>query len=508
MTTTLQTIAPPRPFGPPPRRKVQPVTWSGEQESIFDYFQSGEGNCVIRARAGTGKTTTARHGFALAPENRMLYAVFNKKNQREAEEKIRDPRVEVKTLHAIGYRFITQYWNGVKPDDAVELARLLEVSVEPPKEMISPILKLLGFAKNCFIEADELDLVEIAEEKMPDVEWWGVWTVEHCARIVLKILELSKRRDELNRISFNDMVWLPVALNIVRARYELVLVDEAQDMNLPQLTMARRASKGRVIVVGDDRQCIYGFRGAVHDGLSMMKSELNAIELPLSTTYRCPKKVVALARQFVPDYNAAEQAPDGIVDSIGESQLSGVVKIGDAILSRANAPLMPLCLSLIRQKPDMPIRIEGRDIGKQLLSTVQKLKAKSVPDFLGRITAWATKMKNRLSKKKDCESKVALIDDQAETLTAVAEGCNNVAEIENRIRDLFQDSDSSSRPAVILSTVHKAKGLEWNRVFIVRKTFLRRDNREEENIYYVAITRAKAHLTFIGCEPKENRYAK
>lgn len=482
---------------PPPNR-----IWSDEQEAIFDYFANGEGNAVIRARAGTGKTTTSKQGFALAPERRMLYAVFNKKNQREAEEKIRDPRVNVKTLHAVGFRCILQHWDGVKPDDQVEFDRLTSI-IEPPKEMVYPILKLLGFAKNCFIQPDELDLFLVAEERMPEVQWSGLWTAEYCARIVIQILELSKQRDEQGRISFNDMVWLPVALGIVKAQFDLVLVDEAQDMNLPQLTMAKQISRGRVIMVGDDRQCIYGFRGAVHDGLTMMKEVLSAKEFPLSTTYRCPKFIVSLAQKYVPDYNATATAPDGILDSICEERVCETVKVGDAILSRANAPLMPICLSLLRR--NIPARIEGRDIGKQLLATVQRLKAKSVPNFIEKVTGWAKKLKHRLTKKKNCEAQMIQIDDQAETLCAIAEGLNSVGEIEQRIRDLFQDSDSSSRPAVVLSTVHKAKGLEWPHVFLLRSTFLKRQNREEENIYYVALTRAMRHLTFIGGEhqPKE-----
>ena len=124
------------------------------------------------------------------------------------------------------------------------------------------------------------------------------------------------------------------------------------------------------------------------------------------------------------------------------------------------------------------------------------MKAKSVPDFIRRVAAWATRIKTRLLKRKKCEAKLDLIDDQAETLCAIAEGLRSVSEIENRISTLY--SDDHSKKTVVLSTVHKAKGLEWGRVFIVRETFLKQHNLEEENIYYVAITRAMKHLTFIG----------
>jgi superfamily I DNA/RNA helicase len=83
----------------------------------------------------------------------------------------------------------------------------------------------------------------------------------------------------------------------------------------------------------------------------------------------------------------------------------------------------------------------------------------------------------------------------------VAEGVRSVSEIEARLSELFQDSDGFSKPAVVLSSVHKAKGLEWNRVHLLSKTFKHSDGvGEEANIYYVAVTRAKNTLVFVSDE--------
>jgi ATP-dependent exoDNAse (exonuclease V) beta subunit len=175
------------------------------------------------------------------------------------------------------------------------------------------------------------------------------------------------------------------------------------------------------------------------------------------------------------------------------------VRVGDAILSRANAPLMPLCLSLLRQH--IPARIEGRDVGKQLLGIVTRFKAKSIPDFCRKVENWGVKMKKRAGNKED---RCAVINDQVATLLAVAEGLNSVSEIERRIRSLFQDSnEKGARPAVILSSVHKAKGLEWERVYMLEETFKPGKSVEEDNIYYVAITRAKSQLAFVFNKPTD-----
>ena len=258
---------------------------------------------------------------------------------------------------------------------------------------------------------------------------------------------------------------------------------------------------GRVCVVGDDRQAIYGFRGAAQDGMGMMQRELRAIAYGLTTTYRCPKLVVLEAKGLVPDYNAAPSAPEGEILNSDQFAMMDMVKVGDAILSRANAPLMSTCLQLL--KKGISARIEGRDIGRQLVGMVRKLKARSVPDFLKRLSRWEDKQLGRLKSMKDSEAKVAVIRDQRETLEAVAEGCASVAEIESRINSLFQDSDDNQKPAVVLSSVHKAKGLEWDRVFLLSWTFGKRkpktaaEAQEEANIKYVAITRTKHALVHV-----------
>lgn len=477
------------------------TNWSGEQQNIFEWFKSGTGHLLVRARAGTGKTTTIKHAFTFAPEAQMLYAVFNKKNQREASEKITDTRVDVKTLHAVGFRAISEVWRNSKPDDNVEFDRIKELCGDSlPDDVIGAMVKLVGFTKNLTINPTLDDVIDIADERDIECEGFeGEWPVSRLAEVTLAVLELSRARDSQSRISFNDMVWLPVAMKWVRPHYDLVCVDECQDMNLPQLEMAKMSVKdgGRICVVGDDRQAIYGFRGAQSNGLDLMKQELCAKEMSLTITYRCPSLVVALANEYVPDYVAAPGCQAGIVDYICENDFTSQVKVGDVMLSRVNAPLMILCLSLLRK--GIPARIEGRDIGKLLIGLVRKMKAKSVPDFLKRVENWEAKQIKRTVGRKNAEGKIALIQDQSQTLIAIAEGLSSVAEIETRINSLFEDSERTTKPAVIFSSVHKAKGLEFDRVFILRNTFLRkgRVSREEENIYYVAITRSKRHLIFV-----------
>lgn len=476
-----------------PQRRI----WSHEQKQFFTWFASGTGNLIGEAYAGTGKTTTIKECFGHAPEQRMLYAVFNKRAQKEAEEKITDSRVDVKTLHSLGFAFVKSVWSTAKPDPDVDFDRAdmacRELNLYP--EQAPFVAKLLGFLKNTSINPT-------AEEAMDTLYQYNLASGNQkvdtgIVQAALSALSASRNRDAQGRISFDDMVWLPIAMNWVKPRYQLVVVDEAQDMNLPQLMMAKQASSGRVVVVGDRRQAIYGFRGAATGGMEMMRDTLKASVLKLTTTYRCPKAVVQEAQSVVPEYKAADCAPDGTVSTVAVEQALQSVRPGDAVLSRLNAPLMPLALKLIRA--NVSARIEGRDIGKQVSSLARSMKANDVPDFVAKVETWLNKQTERLSKSKNAEKKIEQAQDLAETLKAVALDCDTVDGIVRKIDNLFDDTTTQSKPAVVLSSVHKAKGLEWPNVYILRETF-RRGKDEEDNIYYVAVTRAMKTLTFIGSD--------
>ena len=291
------------------------------------------------------------------------------------------------------------------------------------------------------------------------------------------------------------MVWLPVVMGWCRPRFNLVVIDECQDMNLPQLLMAKASCEvgGRIVVVGDSKQAIYGFRGATQNAMGMMKVTLRARVFSLTTTYRCPKSVVALAAELVPGYKAADEAPEGEVKNVTDTVTA---LPGDAILSRLNAPLMPLALGFLRR--NVPARIEGRDIGRQLVGMVKSMRAKSVPNFIEKVGQWLTKQEDRLKGTKNADKRLEQSNDIAQTLIAVAENASSVADIELKLSSLFQDTDSNSKPAIVLSSVHKAKGLEWPRVFILSETFRKGKGQEEDNIYYVAITRAQRILNFVS----------
>lgn len=481
-------------------------TPSPQQTDIFDWFQNGQGNLVVVARAGCGKTTTILEAISFAPEQKILLAAFNKDIATELKNRLSNPRAEARTLHSLGNGYVFRKWGKVSVD--AKRGMLLAqkaIGGNPKKEHTALVAKLASLGKNIAPFASVEDLQHIAYEHgvMPesssdesvDLDAAIAW----IARKALKAMELATKKD--GTIDYDDMIFLPVRCRWAYPRFDLVVIDEAQDMNPVQLTLAQAACRrtGRIAVIGDNKQAIYGFRGADSDALDRLQHELSAKRLGLTTTYRCPKSIVALAQRLVPDFNAAESAPEGTVDNVGPTAIAEAIP-GNFVLSRKNAPLAGVCLSLLRDGTRAFIR--GRDIGASLISIVKRTKTTTVAEMTAAIGTWRNNIFEKLAAEDAPDTAFDRVDDQAETIRALAEGLATTAEVIARIESLFSDNNNISS-AVVCSTIHRAKGLEADRVFLLTDTLYPGRNKqdpseEEKNIEYVGITRAKNHLSLVA----------
>lgn len=507
--------------------------WSAQQIAIFDWFRKETGNLVVRARAGTGKTTTLIEAVQQAPERDALVAAFNKRIAKELQDRLARGafgNAEAKTLHGVGFSIVGRYWERVNVDGkrGYELAKRA-AGEQAPDEMIGKVAKLAGIGKGSLADySDEVEVLEQLEALAvrfglePDDAWQqDGWTTGRLVRHAWEAMKLASHRDERPVIDYDDMLFLPLFNNWARPRYSLVCVDEAQDMNAAQLELARRVCRddGRIAVIGDDRQAIYGFRGADSDAIDRLKQELQAKELGLTCTYRCGKAIVAYAKQLVPDFVAAETNGDGVIEDLHESKLVDTAKPGDFVLSRKNAPLVSICLRMLRA--GKPARIEGKDVAAGLRAIAKKWKPRSVGELMERIERWRDREVERLEAKKTtaADERIETVRDQADILLALCEGLASPAELLTRLDSLFGDSEEDRRPTVICSSIHKSKGLEAKRVFVLRNTlypnrFSRRGREkrvteeealeaarravEEQNLEYVAVTRAIDCLVWVS----------
>jgi len=496
--------------------------WSSQQQKIFGWFRDGSGNLVVRARAGTGKTTTILEGINYAPEQQILLAAFNKKIAVELTEKLRNDNAEAKTLHSVGYGLVMKQWGRVNLDSARSDRLANDVlGYGAPGAAIGLVKRLASLGKSMAPFATKDQLMELAElhdvEPMPDLLEHG-YDLDRIAFHAVEAMEAAAEKDKERSIDFDDMVYLPVRNKWLRGRFDMVVIDECQDMNATQIALAMGvcARDGRIAVVGDDCQAIYGFRGADSTSLDRLKKELKATELGLTITYRCPKQVVAIAKTLVPDYTAAPTAPEGIVRTVSEDQMLMEAQPGDFILSRKNAPLAGICIALL--KMGKRARMEGKDIGKGIQALVKSLRSRSIPHLLERLKTWREKEVDRAkANPKTVEARITAINDKADLLIVLCEGMTGLQELDRRITDLFSDFAEAGSGKIVCSSIHRSKGLETDRVYILQNTLMLRfpvkDARaaaarkiEERNIKYVGVTRAKKELVWVDDDSRQGSY--
>ena len=489
--------------------------WSEKQDAIFEHFISSPDRAlVVRARAGTGKTTTiceAIKRLLQADKTRqIIVAAFGKAIADELVSRFVGYDVTVKTLHALGLSCVKRFWPDVKVGFTSDRADALAEAVcgaRTPDAIKKLVAKLHTKGREINAHATQLgDLTELALrfECEPTEEWiadgFDLAFIEQKALDAMALAASVK--PVKTGIDGSDMLFLPVRNGWLRKMCDDIVVDEAQDMNATQLEIAVSIARHRVIVVGDDKQAIYAFRGADSEALDRLKTELSAVELPLNITYRCAKSIVREAQRLVPDFEAGENNLEGEVLTLDASKLTQTASAGDFILSRVNAPLVSIAMSLLRS--GKRTRIAGRDIGKGLIALVRKMKARSVPELLTKIESWKTREIVRLDAKfvgkmdsPTYSTRLDAIIDQADMLSSLTDGAANVAEVETRIEALFTDDGLGQAGMITCSSVHRSKGLEADRVFVLADT-LRETSDEERNIAYVAITRAKSTLVYVG----------
>lgn len=496
--------------------------WSKQQEAIFSWFRNGQGNLVVRARAGSGKTTTVIEGISYAPEERILLAAFNRKIADELGARLQHPGAEAATLHSLGFRFIRERHRGIRVDKRRSFAIAKKACPGDPEDLLKDVIKLSSILKSVEpmigsgrkIENSDVILAMRTADTFAirlDDEWEKEgFNAAWLATSAIKMLRVGANLDD-GTVDFDDMFWVPVRNRWVRPIYDLVIADECQDLSRTQTNLAIMVCKkgGRIAVIGDDKQSIYGFRGADSTSLDRLKKALRATEMGLTTTYRCGKNIVREARRLVPDFHAFEGNPDGVVRTTNIGIAMTEADVGDFILSRTNAPLVSCCLKLLRD--GKRANIEGRDVGGGLKAIIRKVNKgparKSFKAFNERLASWY-KVETKKAEARG-EKGLATLErlyDQYETICSLMEGLASADEIIDRIESLFEDTEENKGLKIILSSVHRSKGLEAKKVWLLKDTFFTKkegqpppwvDISEERNIEYVAITRAIDVLTWV-----------
>ena len=494
-------------------------TWSTFQENVFNFVANGLGNAVINAVAGSGKTTTIVECAKRIPRTKsVLFLAFNKSIAAELTQRLADyPNVICATSHSHGRRAICKGF-GLPTLKENKYSSYIAQNIDVLSNIISSdtedaikrvyVRNVVNLFEKCrinLIKANNFDAINaIAEHHSIEFE-------ADEDKAVSTLLETAYSIKRGDKIDYTDMLTLACTqFKRYVAKYDFVFVDECQDLSKAQreLMLLSLKPNGRFIAVGDRNQAINGFAGAGCDSFDLLSDLANNNELPLSVNYRCGKNIINLAQQIVPQITAFEGS--GMGEVIDTKDLKAV-KGGDMIVCRKTAPLVRLCLKMLAN--NIVANVKGKDLGQNLVKLIEKLSPKNISFLFAKLDKELEKIRKQQSAKgvKDIDNCTAVVafQDKIECLQAFAETSKGIADLKRKIEFVF--SDEQQRNAVQLSTIHKAKGLEADNVFIIvpnKLPLVWKDQQaweyqQEMNLKYVAITRAKKKLYFVNLEEDE-----
>lgn len=482
---------------------------SAYQQAIFDFISNGTGNAVINAVAGSGKTTTIVKALELIPTYATVYFMaFGKAIADEIRTRV-PTHINVSTFHSLGakalYKFRGSEMNEKRVYDIV--ANLKEEWFQNDEDGLIDADYLMRVRK--LVDLSRLNCATFKE--LPTIaQKHGLEIVNGEIDKTIQVLHVLGNSPDTH--DFVDMLYVPASNADVKLPLaDWIFVDECQDLNKAQQTMlAKMMHAGtRFIAVGDPRQAIYGFAGADAESFETLKAFPNTIELPLSVNYRCGSAIIDEVVASNPSINilAHEGALPGIVSATASFK---EIEDGDMVLCRNTAPLVKLCMQFI--KMHKKAYIKGGDIGKQLANMVIRSKAQTLDAF----EVWLGKelkvVFNRLSKSHPKmapneireETAYMVMQEKIEVFTAIIDSAEltSTNQLINWIGELFADN----KKGICFSTVHKAKGLEAERVFIIDFMELMPapyakqpwQQVQEQNLIYVAQTRAKMYFGYIA----------
>lgn len=467
-----------------------------EQQLVVEAARDTSNNLIVSALAGAAKTSTLVLIAEALPKTSMLCLAFNKRIAVEMQSRLPSTCVAM-TLNSLGHRVWGQ-----------ALGRRLVVNTKKNYEILSSLVEKLPPNEKEEAYATFADTLRAIEQgktagyvptgkfsnakRLLDDDDFFLALEEEPTRLQEDLIRAASfesiKQGYQGTIDFSDQILLPTVFAVSFPQYPIVLVDEAQDLSELNHATLRKLAKKRLIAVGDECQSIYAFRGAHQASMRLLQESFSMRKLILSVSFRCPKAVVEAARWRAPHMQYPEWAKDGEVRHLPSWTVEDLPNVA-TIICRNNAPIFSMAIQLLKngRYPE----IVGNDLGKNLIKTLKKfgspgLSQDKVHDM---IDAWE-KEKKRKSRN---EAKVA---DTADCLRIFADQGKNLGDA-----IAYAEHIMSAKGPIQMLTGHKAKGLEWDDVFVLDKHLVKVDRDEQEkNLLYVMITRAKSNLYYVESE--------
>ena len=509
--------------------------------------------CVI-AGAGTGKTRAITHRLAYAVDigvvepNRILALTFTARAAGEMRTRLRAlgvPNIAARTFHAAALKQLMYFWpqalGGRFPSlltsksgflgEAIDRAGL---SVTKSPALLRDISGEIEWAKVMQIPSDEYvksieegqrGVSALANSKRTSSSTAKRLNASDIARVYEAYESLKKQE---RAIDFEDVLLLTVGLleeereirERIRDQYRYFTVDEYQDVSplqqrLLDLWLGKRED---ICVVGDPAQTIYSFAGATPAFLlNFTKRYPEAEVIRLSAGYRSTPEIINLANTILRsgelghDLDAVNSHGDlpasaafssesaeliSIAEKVSETIKSGVNPQAIAILARTNAQLEAIETALNGAGIENQIRTAERFFERgnvrEMISAIRSGSVLSDPKG-----DWLSELRDLLKQFGEGDKYVRALIQLAQELSS--DGIDSMRAFLRELEERAEQNNPPALPGVTLATLHGAKGLEWDWVFIAGASasnlpWASAPIEEERRLFYVGVTRAKRSL--------------
>lgn len=498
------------------------MTPSINQEAIYTAWTSTNSNILIEAVAGGAKTTTLI-GILQRSEYRTLFLAFNKAIQEDIQKKIEEQSLEqgkAMTIHSLGLSSITssygqknvkvnknKNWDLIKDLEKYNKKLFRNLIWEEKAKVNITIMEMNDVSrlfmtddmKQIFKYMDNMDKFYFEHPQLPSL--WEEF----------KVIREQTYSGTKKEIDFIDMIFLPVRDSLVIPVVPTyLLIDEAQDLNLAQhLFVDLLLAQGDIekwVAVGDRNQSIYGFSGAYGASFDRFKIKENVIELPLGVCYRCSSLIIDEANKV---YNVMEgfKTEEGIVEVVDNSF---DIKDGAMIVCRNTDPLIKLYFQLLSQ--NKKVYIKGEDILGGITRFLKPYLYKTVPETKTKIFSEIKRLEGIEKKSDDERFKYFRLKQNFTNFVLLISnleiGNDKVDVLLQSLNKMFEEIPDTD--AITLCTIHKSKGLEADIVYILDEYLIPSkfakspmQLEQEQNLRYVARTRAKKELYYLNLGKQE-----
>ena len=495
------------------------MEFSKEQNDIFDYAEHGILNLIVQAVAGAGKTTTLIECANRLDENKTVLLLAHNKSTRDTlREKIGDkPNVKVYTLHGLAWRMFNEHF-GFSPEiDEDKYRKYINANIDT---IASEEYNALSRPSKLAYKSNVMDLINKSRYNLKQSEKeikklatkkYGMTLIADECKMVSDVLKWGATQDKV--VDFQDLLWFPSEFGYFTKKYlaDIIMLDEAQDASIAQQDIVSRCFKRntRLFSFGDKEQCINGWAGSDTSAFEHLKDSSmfrrDSVELPLTTNYRCGKRIIEYAKRFT---NNNIHAMDGAVDgAVRENVLLSEVNEGDMVLCRNIAPLMEVYRRFVSLGKKVYFR--GEELGRKLKESADCSDGETIDEMISSmkkrlIFTWDMLSSDEGVDKRETMTHPMVISqlDTIKSMESLPRTVKTRLDLEMFVDDMFSDE---GQEGIQLSTIHRAKGLESDKVFIICPSLIPShlatldwELEEERHLQYVMCTRPKYELNFVS----------